>query len=156
MDLLTIAIAASTACLCAAAVYFAVRRRGDGTVRHIMRLAVEIADVADSIDADLAPLRDADFAAFPLRCRDSAVRARDAMAEGKALRQREPDSLSIILLELHDDHRRIVDLRSELDRALARKADASGQDRSRIISYGRAKPSRWATSSLLNRPSTFT
>jgi hypothetical protein len=157
MVYLTIAIAAATACLCGAAVFLWRHRRGDSTVRHIVRLAVDIVDVAGSVDADLATVsRDADFAPFPLRCHDYAQRAKDALAEGKALRQREPDSLSIILLELHDDHRRIVDLRSELDRALARKAEATGQGRTRIISYGRCKPSRWPNSSLLNRPSTFT
>lgn len=157
MVYLTIALVAGTACLCGAAVFYWMHRGGDSTVRHIVRLAVDIADVAGSVEADLATVsRDAEFASFPLRCRDYSHRAKDALQEGRALRQREPDSLSIILLELHDDHRRIVNLRSELDRALARKADASGQDRSRIISYGRMKPSRWPTSSLLNRPSTFT
>jgi hypothetical protein len=157
MVYLTIAIAAGAACFCGAAVFFWRHRRGDRTVRHIVRLAVDIADVAGSVEADLASVSgEAAFASFPLRCHDYAQRAKHALQEGRALRYREPDSLSIILLELHDDHRRIVDLRSELDRALARKADASGHDRSRIISYGRSKPSRWPTSSLLNRPSTFT
>lgn len=157
MVYLTIAVVAGTACLWGAALFYWRSRRGHGTMRHIMRLAVDIVEVAGSVEADLATVsRDANFAPFPLRCHDYAQRAKDALAEGKALRQREPDSLSIILLELHDDHRRIVNLRSELDRALVRKAEANGQDRSRIISYGRCKPSRWPTSSLLNRPSTFT
>ena len=157
MVYLTIAIAAGTVCFCGAAMFFWKHRRGGRTVRHIVGLAVDIAHVAGSVEADLAGVAgDAAFTTFPLRCRDYAQRARHALREGRALRQREPDSLSIILLELHDDHRRIVDLRSELDRALARKADGGGPDRSRIISYGRAKPSRWPTSSLLNRPSTFT
>jgi hypothetical protein len=157
MVYLTIAIAAGTACFCGAAIFFWRNRRGGRTIRHIVSLAVDIAEVAGSVEADLAGVAgDAAFTNFPLRCRDYAQRARHALQEGKALRQREPDSLSIILLELHDDHRRIVDLRSELDRALARKADGGDSDRNRIIRYGRTSPSRWATSSLLNRPSTFT
>jgi hypothetical protein len=157
MVYLTIAIAAGTVCFCGAAIFFWRNRRGHRIVRHIVALAAYIADVAGSVEADLASVAgDAAFTQFPLRCRDSAQRARHALQEGRALRQREPDSLSIILLELHDDHRRIVDLRSELDRALARKAEAGGQDRSRIISYGRVRPSRWPNSSLLTRPSTFT
>ena len=88
------------------------------------------------------------------RCRESRERALEALAEGKGLRLQEREALTTTLLLLHDDHRRIVDLRSEVDRALSRKQPA-GHDRSRVIAFGRTKPSRWPTSSLLTRPSTF-
>ena len=154
MVYLTIAIAAGTVCFCGAAIFFWRNRRGGRTIRHIVSLAVDIAEVAGSVEADLAGVAgDAAFTAFPLRCRDYAQRARHALQEGKALRQREPDSLSIILLELHDDHRRIVDLRSEVDRALARRSACN--DRCVVVPCGRAKPSMWPTSSLLTRPSTL-
>jgi hypothetical protein len=50
----------------------------------------------------------------------TARRAEQALEQGKALGQQEAEALRTTLLLLHDDHRRMVDLRWEVDRAVAR------------------------------------
>jgi hypothetical protein len=155
---LTIAITLGSALPAAAAIFLLQRRKGDDAVRHIARLAEEIVAVAATIEADLAAGSDPGaFVAFLQRCRENGQRAAEALERGRALRQQEPETLDATLLLLHEDHRRMVDLRSEVDRALARKAvPAGGADRCVEIRLSPSKPSRWATSSLLTRPSTLT
>jgi hypothetical protein len=150
------AAAAAAAGIGTAAAFFWKRREDDDATRHILRLAAEIDGVAAGIDADLAGAADdPPCVVLRQRCREARRKARQALAEGQGLRLQQREALTTWLLLLHDDHRRIVDLRSEVDRALARKAQGTGADRSRVISFGRTKPSRWPTSSLLTRPSTF-
>ena len=155
---LTIAITLGSVLLAAAAIFVVQRRKGDDAVRHIARLAEEIVAVAATIEADLAAGRDPGVSvAFLQRCRENGQRAAEALARGRALRQQEPETLGATLLLLHEDHLRMVDLRLEVDRALARKAvPAGGPGRCVEIRLSPSKPSRWATSSLLTRPSTFT
>jgi hypothetical protein len=132
------------------------RRRDEDAVRHILRLAAEIEAVATTVDADLEDAADdPPCVVFRQRCRDARRHAADALVRGEALRQQDAEALITTLLLLHDDHRRVVDLRSEVDRALARRAKPHGEDRSRVIRIGRPKPSVWPTSSMLTRPSTF-
>ena len=148
-------IAAAAVCFCCAAAFVWQRRRGDDTVRHVARLAVEIVGVAGTIESDLESDAGAPaFVVFRQRCRENRERAEAALAQGRSLRQQEREALVTTLLLLHDDHRRMVDLRSEVDRAVARKA--AGQDRCVEIRYSRSKSSRWATSSMRTTgPSTF-
>jgi hypothetical protein len=151
-----IAVAAAAACIGGAAAFFWQRRQDDDSARHILRLAKEIEGVAEGIEADLeSAADDPPCVVLRQRCREARGRATRALAEGQGLRLQEREALTTTLLLLHDDHRRIVDLRSQVDCALAPKAQGAGADRSRVISFGRTKPSRWPTSSLLTRPSTF-
>ena len=155
--ILMIAVAAAAACLGGATVFLWKRRQDDGTTGSILRLAAEIDGVAAGIDSDLEPRAD-DPACVVLRqrCREARERARRALSQGRSgLRVQEREALITALLLLHDDHRRTVDLRSDVDRALARKAKGASEDRCRVISFGSSKPSRWPTSSLLTRPSTL-
>lgn len=154
---LTLALTAGAVCAGGATAFLFWKRRDDeDTVRHILRLAAEIEAVATTVEADLDGHADEPpCVVFRQRCREARIRAGEALAEGKALRLQEREALTTSLLLLHDDHRRIVDLRSEVDRALAGQAPDAAGDRSRVISFGRTKPSRWPTSSLLTRPSTF-
>ena len=158
MPFLTLALAAAGLAAGALAAWFCLRRRhDDGTVRDILRLAREIDAVAATVDADLEDAADdPPCVVLRQRSREARERAAQALARGRALRGQDREALITSLLLLHDDHRRIVDLRSAVDAALARrKAAPADDDRSRIISFGRSKPSRWPSSSLLTRPSTF-
>jgi hypothetical protein len=147
-------VAVGAVCIAAVAFLLWRRRQGDDTVRHIGRLATEIVEVAGTVDADLeAVCEEAPFVVLRQRCRECRERAGEALTEGKALRQRDSEALVTTLLLLHEDHRRIVDLRSEVDRALARRSACN--DRCVVVPCGRAKPSMWPTSSLLTRPSTL-
>lgn len=150
---LILAFVAGAACAGGATAWFLCRRSDDeGAVRDILRLAGEIEAVAATVDAELeGAADDPPCVVLRQRCRDARERATQALAQGKALRLQDGEALITTLLLLHEDHRRMVDLRLDVDRALARKA----QDRSRIIHFGRSKPSSWHTSSLLTRPSTF-
>ena len=155
MLLLSIGITATTACLCGVAAFLWQRRTGDDRARHIARLAMEIDAVAGTIESDLQVDGGEAFIVFGQRCRENRQRAREALGQGRALREQEAQALVTTLLLLHDDHRRMVDLRSEVDRAVARRAAAAGEDRCREIRFGRPKPSRWPASTLRTRPSTF-
>ncbi|HET8744864.1 MAG TPA: LPXTG cell wall anchor domain-containing protein [Ramlibacter sp.] len=137
--------------------FFRRRRRDDETARDILRLASQIDAVAATVDADLEPAADdPPCVVLRQRSREARERATEALEQGRALRQQDREALRSRLLLLHDDHRRIVDLRSEVDRAMVRrKAARAGEDRCRIVSYGRPQPSRWSSSTLLTRPSTF-
>jgi hypothetical protein len=140
----------------AAAGWFLMRRRDDEVVRHTLRLASEIVAVGATIDADLARVpAEAPFQSFAQRCRENAERAHEALKQGRALRQMDPELLSDTALLLYEDHRRTVDLRSEVDRALAKWLETHGGDAPRIFKFARTRPSGWASSSFHTRPSTF-
>ncbi|GAB3764475.1 hypothetical protein GCM10028796_19590 [Ramlibacter monticola] len=151
---LTIGIAAGAACLGGVVAFVWHRRRGEDTLRHIARLAAGIVAVGGTIESDLETDPEAPaFMVFRQRCRENRERADQALEQGKALGQQEAEALLTTLLLLHDDHRRMVDLRSEVDRAVARRAAA---DRCVEIRFGHSsKPSRWPSSSPLTRPSTL-
>lgn len=129
-----------------------VARRGTvrDSVRHALRLADDIAAIAETIEADLARLN-GQASANALRgcCREYRQRADDTFAQRRVLRALDADALEQRVELLHDDHRRIVNLRSEVDSALSGAARPNG---SRIYSYAR---SRYPTSSLPTRPSTL-
>jgi hypothetical protein len=151
---LMIAAVSGAACIGAVTAFVWKRRHEEDAARHILRLAAEIDGVADGIDTDLAcAADDPPCVVLRQRCREAHERAIQALAEGRDLRLQEREALTTLLLLLHDDHRRIVDLRSDVDRALARKA--RGEERCRVVSFGRSKSSHWPSSSLMTRPSTF-
>jgi hypothetical protein len=147
--------AAGTALFGAGALCLFRRRRGVDEERQILRLASDIVAVAATVDADLSRVAsDASFIKFANRCRECSERAHEALKEGKGLRLLETERLTSTLLLLHDDHRRMVDLRSELDRALAAWLDARGHEAPQIFKFVRPKRSAWP-SSISTRPSTF-
>lgn len=123
--------------------------------RQVLRLASDIVAVAETVHADLARVaEDSSFTRFANRCRECSERSHEALKEGRGLRQLEAERLTGILLLLHDDHRRMVDLRSELDRALAAWLDARGHDGPQVFKFVRPRRSAWH-SSISTRPSTL-
>jgi hypothetical protein len=92
------------------------RRRRTATRLHAERLANEIIEVAESIQIDLVDLPDRsdlmDFAHQTERCRRQAEEAGRTRAGPIA-------ALEDAVGHLHEGHRRIVNLRSELDALLA-------------------------------------
>lgn len=147
--------AVGAALLGAGAICLFRRRRGADEERQVLRLASDIVGVAGTVDADLARVApDSSFIKFANRCRECSERAHDALKEGRGLRQMEAERLTAILLLLHDDHRRMVDLRSELDRALAAWLDARGHDGPPVFKFVQPRRSAWP-SSISTRPSTF-
>ena len=152
----TIALGAAAVCIAAACAFYLKRRDADDAAQHILRLAADIDSVAGGIDGDLeVAADDPPCVVLRQRSRETHARALQTLAQPRGLRLLDREALTTTLLLLHEDHRRIVDLRSDVDRALARRAQ-QGQERSRVIRFGRGKPSRWTSSWLLTRPSTFT
>ena len=129
------------------------RRQRSHWHQHLERLAAEIVDVARSIEADVQALpRTSALADLARRCGDCHQRARQA-ARSQRL---SPEALEQAIGQLHEDHRRVVDLRSEMDVMLV--ASRSGKPVSRAVCYSStSKPgrSRFATTGLLTRPSTL-
>ena len=119
---------------------------------HVERLAAEIVEVARSIEVDLHELpRTSAALELGRRCSECCRRTRSA-----AGRRLKDEALEEAIGQLHDDHRRVVDLRSEVDVLMAAKR--SGQPVSRELRFAKnTKPgrSRFATTSLLTRPSTL-
>lgn len=129
-----------------------VSRRGHvkDSVRHALRLADDIAAIAETIEADLVRLNGQSSApALRARCRECRERADDTFAQYRVLGALDAAALEQRVEFLHDDHRRIVNLRSEVDSALAGESRPHG---SRIYSYAR---SRFPSSSFPTRPSTL-
>jgi len=139
-------IAAAGAALLLNAPFVRRVRSRDG-VQHAARIAADIASVADTIEADLLKLKGAPaWGALNARCEECRERADQTSAQLGPLRRLEPDAVQDLVEHLHDDHRRVVNLRSEVDLAL------SGSRGSRVYSYAR---SRYPSSSFPTRPSTL-
>ena len=127
--------------------WFARRLYSRDAVRHAVRLADDIGAVADTIEMDLLKLKGtASWAALSARCNECRERADQATAQARLLPRLEPDALQDLVERLHDDHRRVVNLRSEVDLALA------GTRGSKIYSQPRSK---FPSSSFPTRPSTL-
>ena len=153
---LTMAMGLAALCICAGIAFLVRRRRGEDTVRHIVRLGVDIVSVAASIESDVARSADpASLSRISARCRECRERAQPALEDATALRQQDAQWLRMTLLQLHEDHLRIVELRSELDRALSAAAKPAPDSRSREVKFSRSRSSCWPSSSFLTRPSTL-
>ncbi|MBC5785206.1 hypothetical protein H8N03_19825 [Ramlibacter sp. USB13] len=128
------------------------RRRRTERHLHVARLAAEIVEVARSIEADLQELpRTSEAVELARRCGECRRRTTDT-----ASRRLRDDALEDAIGQLHDDHRRVVDLRSEVDVLMVAKR--SGQPVSRELRFARGtKPgrSRFTTTGLLTRPSSL-
>ena len=116
-------------------------------VLHAIRLADDIGLVADTIEGDLLRLKGTpSWAALDARCNECRERADQASAQRRMLARLEADALEDLVGHLHEDHRRVVNLRSDVDLALAASRG------SRIYSFAR---SRYPSSSFPTRPSTL-
>lgn len=117
---------------------------------HVQRLAAEIVEVARSIEADLRELpRTSEVADLARRC--SECRERTQLTARQ--RRMTEEALETATGQLHDDHRRVVNLRGEVDVLMAAKR--SGQEASREYRFSKPRASRFATTSFLTRPSTL-
>jgi hypothetical protein len=84
--------------------------------RHLRRLGRGIIEIAESIQLDLAGLHHhAAAAVLSMRCAECRVRAEQVARELPLAR----DALRQALGDLHEEHLRIVQLRSELDLLIA-------------------------------------
>ena len=142
-----VAVAGAVVALLALEAWFARRNHTRTVVRHALHLADDIAGVAETIEADLSRLGGhASVEALRARCRADRLRADEAFCRRRSLDRLELDALQALVDQLHDDHRRIVNLRSDVDSAL------SGSSGSRIYKFAR---SRFPSSSFPTRPSTL-
>lgn len=137
---------------CAVAIALFRRRTRVEVLPQVLRLAAEIESVARTVEEDLAGMPRHAFSSFSLACGEYSRRARKALDAGLGLQARPRVVLTSTLLLLHEDHRKIVDLRSQLDRALGRwsKAEAGPP----VFRFERSGGSRWPGSSS-PRPSGF-
>jgi hypothetical protein len=98
---------------------------------HIVRLAGEIVAIARTVASDLAHIGpNTPFARFDQQAAEYARRAGNAIAARDRLRRRRSQVLEATLVLLHEDHRHMVDLRSEFDAALALWANCHPRERS--------------------------
>jgi hypothetical protein len=139
---------------CGAAVLWKLKRRhGADLAGRTLRLASEIIEVADTIEDDVSALRDQPrFTRIAQRCRECTERSRAALTQRRVLRAHDPEALTGTLLLLHDDHRRIVDLRSETDRALATWVETHGHAESWASRFASTLSTSFS-STLTRRPS---
>lgn len=91
-----------------------------GLLRSVVRMAEEIGSVGATIHADL-PGGEEEFARVAADCNFLGRRAAHFLAQRSGLRRMSAERLQTALERLHDDHRRMVDLRSEVDYLLARR-----------------------------------
>jgi hypothetical protein len=129
------------------------QRRRRQRQEHVGRLAEEIVEVAQSIEADLHSLpRTTEAADLARRAADCRLRATSIAGT----RCRTAQALNQAVVQLHEDHHRVVDLRWELDAVMAERRTGQPAPRSCKFATG-SKPtrSRWATTGLHTRPSTL-
>lgn len=103
------------------------KRKADPAVGRILHLAAEVMQVSDSIHADLPHAPD-DSEALRLRteCDYLGRRAEHVLRQKRTLRLLPPDRLLTALERLHDDHRRMVELRLQADAEMSRRRRAAG------------------------------
>lgn len=126
---------------------------------QVVRLASEIVAVAETIVVDLVDVpRDSTIADFLARARACRQRAEATLAQNTGLRRVDLDRLNSDLEVLHDEHRRVVNLRSDVDAALAalRSGRPAYFSRScRFVTRSKPRQSRWSSSGFHTRPSTI-
>jgi len=115
--------------------------------QHVERLAAEIIEVAESIQIDLQSLpRTPEVTDLARRC--NACRGRtEEVADRRLVSQ---EALEAAIVQLHDDHRRVVDLRSELDARIAYRRTGVPVVSNRKVATTTSKPGRshWASTGL--------
>lgn len=97
-------------------------RRAPAAVRRVLDLAGQVMEVADSIHGDLPrSLDDAEALRLRTDCEYLGRRAEHVLRQGKVLRLLPDDRLQTALERLHDDHRRMVELRLQVDAEMSRR-----------------------------------
>jgi hypothetical protein len=91
-----------------------------GLLHRVVHLAQEIRSVGASIHADLTE-SDEEFLRLAADCSFLGRRAAHFLEQRSGLRRMSAERLQTALERLHDDHRRIVDLRWEVDAKIARR-----------------------------------
>jgi hypothetical protein len=104
--------------------WFTTRARR-GLVHSVVRMAEEIRSVGATIHADLVEDGDPELARLAADCNFLGRRAAHFLDQRNGLRRMSAERLQTALERLHDDHRRIVDLRWEVDARLARRRRGS-------------------------------
>jgi hypothetical protein len=135
------------------------RQRRKRLIAHLVRLASDVVTVADSIDQDIeSQVGGGNLRNLRSRSRECRERAKAFLAQRERLDWSPAIRVTRALELLHDEHRRIVDLRSEADVALAGWRQSPRMDAGRARSFGWASTgnsSRSMSSGFYTRPSTL-
>lgn len=152
-----IAVLAALAGAAALGMWFVRRRRHNAMVMNVLRLALDIVDVAATIDEDLDRVcTERTFPEVRAKCREYRDRAEAILAHRERLARLPGDRVTTALELLHDDHRRMVNLRSEADAALAGRPFRGHASRaSKFVSGPKSSLSAWNSSGFHTRPSTL-
>jgi hypothetical protein len=106
--------------LAAIAAWFSRRRSKRRLVTHLLRLASDIVSVSGSVDDDLeSHAGGGSGKSFSARSRECRETAEIFLAHRERLERLPTIRITRAMEQLHDEHRRIVDLRSEVDIALS-------------------------------------
>lgn len=135
------------------------RRQHRRLVANVIWLASDIVSIAESIEEDLdgGSYRGA-LGGVRSRCQEYRARAEAFVLHEDRVRRLPPPRVTAILHTLHDEHRRMVDLRSEVDSALAARRRSPWSDSARAYTVARALQKRRSGRSsggLCTRPSTL-
>jgi hypothetical protein len=152
-----IAVLAALAGAAALGAWLVRRRRHNRVVTNVLRLALDIVDVAATVDEDLDRVcTERTYPDVRAKCREYRDRAEAILAHRERLARLPSDRVVAALELLHDDHRRMVNLRSEADAVLAGRPFRGHASRaSRSVSQPRSHPSAWHSSGFHTRPSTL-
>jgi hypothetical protein len=104
---------------------------------HVRHLAREVMEVAHSVHADLPRSMD-DGEALRLRteCDYLGRRAEHVLRRPKGMRVLTDDRLLNVLERLHDDHRRMVELRLQADVMMSRRRRERRQPAAELVTGG--------------------
>jgi hypothetical protein len=128
---------------------FSVRKNRTHLEERIERLADEIIAVAESIEADLAQLpAGSDLSHLARQC----TRSRKLADQSSRQRVASVGDMEEVANQLHDDHWRVVNLRSDMDALIVRRRDGDTNPRSCKFATG-SKPARSRWSSTLSHTS---
>jgi hypothetical protein len=100
--------------------WFLQRRSKQRLVTHLLRLASDIVSVSGSVDDDLeSHAGGGSWKSLSARSRECRETAEVFLAHRERLERLPTIRITRAMEQLHDEHRRIVDLRSEVDIALS-------------------------------------
>jgi hypothetical protein len=109
---------------------------------RIERLAEEIIAVAESIEADLAQLpAGSDLSNVARQCTRSRKLAEESARQRWSNLSEAEDAAN----RLHDDHWRVVNLRSELDALMVRRRDGDSSRMCKFATGSKPVRSRWSS-----------
>lgn len=119
------------------------RQRKKRLLAHLFRLASEIVSVSESVDEDLENHAGGRIlGSFRARSRECRKTAEAFLAHRERLDRIRTLRITRALEQLHEEHRRIVELRSEVDGALSSWRRSPRIGVGRILKFGRARTER--------------